>query len=356
MNEFVIFGYYGCGNLGDETNLRELVALIRSINPEAVITVVSAAPEQTARRYKVNAVGKFHFIDICFAIWHANLLIGGGGSLFQDRTSLRSLAYYSVLVLLAKLSHKRILMYGQGIGPLRSFIGRIISGWVLSMADLITVRDRLSIIALAELNVRKPEIFITAEPLIILNPLPEAAVNSYWGGYSSEKRFKIGLIIQEHGFMQKKFWNQLLECIGWDQNIDLYLIPVDQRDLSFLRELSNSANITLLQVGQEWEGLQKAIGGLDLLVSTRLHGLVAAVIQNIPCLGVAVDPKIEGFCLQTGVPFLRPTSKMEWLTVGNRILSFLHQPIHERKPWAPQLAFWRARALENQMILKKFIG
>ena len=30
LNGFVIFGYYGYGNLGDETNLRELVALIRS--------------------------------------------------------------------------------------------------------------------------------------------------------------------------------------------------------------------------------------------------------------------------------------------------------------------------------------
>jgi polysaccharide pyruvyl transferase WcaK-like protein len=102
--------------------------------------------------------------------------------------------------------------------------------------------------------------------------------------------------------------------------------------------------------------VQEAVGGLDLVASTRLHGLVAAFIQNIPCLGVAVDPKIEGFCLQTGVPFLRPTSKNEWLTVGNRILSFLNQPINERKPWAPQLTFWQVRASENQIILKQFIS
>jgi polysaccharide pyruvyl transferase CsaB len=215
MNGFVIFGYYGRGNLGDETNLRELVAFIRRVKPDADITVISADPEQTAQRYQVTAVGKFHLIDICYALWHADILIGGGGSLFQDRTSLRSLVYYSSLVLLAKISRLRILMYGQGIGPLRSFLGRAISGWVLSMADLITVRDRLSIIALAELNVRKSEIFITAEPLIVLREIPRAAVNSYWHKYPSEKRFKVGLIIQENGFMKKKFWHQLVECIGW---------------------------------------------------------------------------------------------------------------------------------------------
>jgi hypothetical protein len=174
-----------------------------------------------------------------------------------DRTCLRSLVYYSSLVLLAKISRLRILMYGQGIGPLRSFLGRAVSGWVLSMADLITVRDRLSIIALAELNVRKSEIFITAEPLIVLNEIPRAAVNSYWHKYPSEKRFKVGLIIQENGFMKKKFWHQLVECIGWDQNIDLYLIPIDKRDISFLQELSSSANITLLPIEQEWEKYKK---------------------------------------------------------------------------------------------------
>jgi polysaccharide pyruvyl transferase CsaB len=355
MNGFVIFGYYGRGNLGDETNLRELIAFIRGTNPLAEITVISADPDQTSRRYRANAVGKFQFVDICFAICHSDGLIGGGGSLFQDRTSLRSLLYYSFLVLLAKIFRKQVYMYGQGVGPIRSWAGRIISGFVFSSVDLITVRDRLSIIALSELGVRKPEIFITAEPLLILKELPNSLVRQYWQGHPAGKRLKVGLIIQKNGFMQKKFWCQLLECIGWDQNIETYLIPIDPIDIDFLRELSVSQNITLLPLENEWEELQKGVGGFDLVVSTRLHGLVAAVVQNVPCLGVAVDPKIEGFCLQTGVPFLRPTSKTEWLTVGNRILSFLYQPLPERKPWGLQVDFWRARAVENQLILKKFI-
>jgi polysaccharide pyruvyl transferase CsaB len=355
MNRFVIFGYYGRGNLGDETNLRELTVLIRGTNPQTEITVISATPEQTARRYHVNAVGKFQLVDICYAVWHAEALIAGGGSLFQDRTSLRSLAYYSFLVLLAKIGHVQVLMYGQGIGPIRSFLGRVISSWVLSMANLITVRDRLSIISLAELNVRKPEIFITAEPLLVLSELPEAAISKYWQERPTDKRLKVGLIIQEHGFMRKKFWNQLLECVGWDQSIELYLIPIEPKDLNFLRELSRNANIMMLPLEDEWEGLQRAIGGLDLVASTRLHGLVAAVIQNTPCLGIAVDPKIEGFCLQMGVPFMRSTSTTEWLNVSNRILGLVYQPINERRPWVSQLAFWRARALENQFILKKYI-
>ncbi len=355
MNGFTIFGYYGRGNLGDETNLRELLSFIRGLNPLAEITVISANPSWTSQRYGVKAVGKFHFIHIGFAIWHTDGLIGGGGSLFQDRTSLRSLLYYSFLVLLAKFFHKPVCMYGQGIGPIRSFVGRVISGFALSSVGLLTVRDRLSIIALSELGVSKPEIYITAEPLLVLKELPVSMVHSYWQGRSDEKRLRLGLIIQKNGCMQKKIWCRLLECIRWDQNIEVYLIPIDPGDLNFLRELSHFQNVALLPLEKEWEDLQKAVGGLDLVVSTRLHGLVASVVQNVPCLGVAVDPKIEGFCLQTGVPFLRPTGKMEWLTVSNRILSFLYQSLPERKPWVRQVDFWRARAIENQVILKKFM-
>lgn len=355
MNGFVILGYYGRGNLGDETNLRELVALIRSEQPDAEITVISAAPEETALAYQVESIGKYSFIDIFLAIREADVLIGGGGSLFQDRTSLRSLIYYCALVLMAKLSKVRILMYGQGIGPLRSRIGRILAGWVLSMADLITVRDRLSIISLSELNVRQPEIFITAEPLLAVNQLPEAAVVDYWRAYQTEKRFKLGLFIQAYGFLKKKFWTQFIDCLNWDQNIELFLIAVDDRDQPLLKELAVSSDLTILPVSG-WSDLQKAVGGLDLVASTRLHGLVAAVVQNIPCFGVAVDPKIEGFCLQLSLPFYRPTAKSEWLTLGNRIINFLYQPLAERKSWEQQLPFWKARALENQLILKKFIA
>ncbi len=355
MKGFVIFGYYGCGNIGDETNLRELVSYIRLLNRKADITVITATPEETEKKLKVSAVGKFHFFDIILSLREADLLIGGGGSLFQDRTSLRSLFYYSTLVCLAKLLKVRIMMYGQGIGPLRSKIGKLLAGWVLSKVDLITVRDRLSIITLAELNVRKPEIFITAEPLLLLNQLSPEVVNSFWRNYQTEKRLKLGLIIQKTGFLKKKFWKQLLECLSWDQNVELYLLPMEKRDPAFLKELAVQLNLTMLPVQSRWEEFQQVIGGLDLVVSARLHGLVAAVIQKIPCYGLAMDPKIEGFCLQLGVPFLRPATKMEWLTLGNRILTYLYQPSNEKKPWEAQLSFWQTRAYENQLILKKFI-
>jgi polysaccharide pyruvyl transferase CsaB len=355
MNGVVIFGYYGRGNLGDETNLSQLVALLKEANPRISITVISALPTETSQNLKVEAIGKFSIFKIYLAMKKAELLIGGGGSLFQDATSLRSLFYYCGLVFLAKYSKIKIFLYGQGIGPIRSKVGRIIANWSLSMVDLITVRDRLSIITLAELNIRKPEIHFTAEPLLLLNQLWAETVRLYWKKFETGKQLKVGLILRETGLIKKSFWHHLLECLSWDQNVELHLIAIDEQDLVFLQKLADGFKITLLPTRNNWELLQMAIGGLDLVLSARLHGLVAAVVQGVPCYGLATDPKIEGFCMQLGVPFQLLTAEIDCVSLCNRIMDYLIQPLENRKPWEAEISFWKARALENQLILKKYL-
>ena len=45
---FLISGYYGFGNLGDEALLRVIVSQIKSRHPYGEIDVLSAKPEETA--------------------------------------------------------------------------------------------------------------------------------------------------------------------------------------------------------------------------------------------------------------------------------------------------------------------
>jgi polysaccharide pyruvyl transferase CsaB len=355
MVKVVIFGYIGCGNIGDETNLSHLVTLLREIDPRIEITVISACPDETARALDVIAVGKCDFQGIYHSLKTANLLISAGGALFQDRTSFRSLIYYSALVMWAKYQKIKVFLYGQGVGPLRSGLGRWLAGLALSQVDLITVRDRVSIIALADLNVRKPEIHFTAEPLLVKNQVAEQLVAGYWERIKTRKRYKVGLIIQETTLVRKNFWAELISCLNWDRNVELFLLTLDKRDWELNQRMAAYREVTLLDKISSWEGLQLAIGGLDLVLSTRLHGLVAAVIQGVPCYGLAVDPKIDGFCLQWGIPFLVLTNDMEKVAIGNKIICFLHQPLEKRLPWISQSDFWKIRALENQVILKQFI-
>lgn len=355
MKRVVIFGYFGCGNLGDETSLKQLVGFIRAIDPHCKITVISASPGLTATNLGVQAVGKLDLTGIWKAFQAADLLIGGGGSLFQDRTSLRSLIYYAALIRLGKLCRLKIFLYGQGIGPIRTRLGRFIASRALTAADVITARDRLSIIALAELNVRRPEIHIAAEPLLLREALPVAAVDAFWRGDPASKPLRLGLILQEYPALPRDFWGGVLEFLCWSKGLEIYLISLCERDQQFQKELATRFKLKLLPVVSHWEDLQKVVGGLDLLASSRLHGLVAAVVQGSACYGLAVDPKIEGFCLQLGVDFSLLEGEMEPLALSNQLLEHLNRSPAERLAYQAQLAFWKARARENQAILKQFI-
>jgi polysaccharide pyruvyl transferase CsaB len=371
MSQVVIFGYFGCRNLGDETNLSQLVASLRLIRPDLAITVLSASPEATGRLLGVNCVGKYHLSGILRAFLKADLLIGGAGSLFQDRTSLRSLLYYALIVILGKLCGLRIFLFGQGIGPVRTLPGKLITRVALSAAKVITVRDRLSVVSLADLKVRKPEIHITAEPLLLKNPVPDSSIRQYWAsahtfrengaGARSLKRFKVGLIFQEFGFLTQNFarprafWEELLDFLSWSKEVEFYLIPINPRDMGLLQRLAGAFQVRLLPLQTNWEELQMVMGGLDLVASTRLHGLVAAVVQQVSCYGLAADPKVEGFCVQLGVPFISLTADIEPLGLSNRILGCLAGPIEKQRPWQSQLPFWKTRAFENQVILQHFV-
>ena len=355
MTKVVVFGYFGCGNVGDETNLSQLINLLREIDRGMAITAISVAAEQTAEPLVVNTVGKYHLMGIYHALKDANLLIGGGGSLFQDQTSLRSLIFYSGLVLGAKCLKVKVFLYGQGIGPLRTRMGKWLAGLALGRSDLITVRDRVSLIALADLNVKKPEIHFTAEPLLVKEKVAKQLVISYWERIKFRKLFKVGLIIRQTSLVKQRFWDELTDCLNWDHNVELFILNIDQKDREFNQRIALKKGIKLLDPITTWEGLQAVVGGFDLVLSTRLHGLVAAVVQGIPCYGLAVDPKIDGFCLQWGIPFQVLTTESEPLTLGNKVIDFLQQPLEQRLSWRSQRDFWRARALENQVLLKQFI-
>lgn len=356
MKNIVIFGYFGHGNLGDETNLRQLIEVLRDLDRQVKITVISAVPERTSQEHRVACIGKFDLFGIIRALREADLLIGNGGSHFQDITGKRSLFYYSALVIIAKLLKVKIFLYGQGIGPLRTRIGKLLAGRVLSMADLITVRDRLSIVALAELNVCKPEIHFTAEPLLSLKGLEAQSVENYWGKRGeSDRQKKLGLVIRNYSFIKKGFWDPLLDYLSRGSNVEIYLIPVQPKDRDFLQEFSVNYGLTVLPPDSGWKQLQQIAGGLDLLVSMRLHGLVAGVLQGTPCYGLAADPKVEGFCLQLGVPFTVLTVETEWMGICNKITNYLINPSEEALAYLSKLPFWKARALENQIILKQFL-
>ena len=116
-HNILVSGYYGFSNAGDDAILQSIHDGIMSVGEDISVTVLSNDPEQTAQRYGLDAVPRFSLSQVWNAMKECDLLLSGGGSLLQDRTSTRSLLYYLSLIHLAKRMGKKVALYANGIGP-----------------------------------------------------------------------------------------------------------------------------------------------------------------------------------------------------------------------------------------------
>ena len=114
----VVSGYYGSKNAGDEAMLAAMLEVLGDLDPKLHITVISASPADTSARHGVESVSWLSLPSIIKALWRADLLISGGGSLLQNVTSRRSLYYYLAIIFLAVIMRKKVMLYAQGIGPI----------------------------------------------------------------------------------------------------------------------------------------------------------------------------------------------------------------------------------------------
>ena len=117
----IISGYYGSDNFGDEMILKVLIDKLKQFDIN--ITVLSLNPEKTKALYKVNTVKSFDILKVIFTILKSDILISGGGSLLQDSTSVKSLFYYLFVIKIAEFFHKKVMIFAQGIGPIKNKFG-----------------------------------------------------------------------------------------------------------------------------------------------------------------------------------------------------------------------------------------
>ena len=120
MTRYVVSGYIGFDNFGDEAIASVLTSNQKKIGAEK-ITLISSNPPKTSKLYGVESTGMFGFVK---PIKDSDVLISGGGSLLQDVTSLKSLVYYLGIIMTALFFRKKVIIYAQGFTPFRTKIGK----------------------------------------------------------------------------------------------------------------------------------------------------------------------------------------------------------------------------------------
>ena len=304
MKNILISGYYGSKNGGDEAILSSMLEILREIDSDLKFTVISLNPEYTKKRHNVDAVQWLDIFSIIKKILSADLLISGGGSLLQNVTSRRSLYYYLGIIFLAKLFGCKVMLYAQGIGPIRGKIAHWLMKIIVNRVNLITVRDRGSLNELKRLDITQPKIFCTADPVLAIKPVPLDIGKKILARYSVTDEPKkiplIGVAVRrwiDWGQCQSELasaFDKLIEAAGAKIIFIPFHFPEDVKAARSIVQLMKNP-CTVMEEEFTTSEFLSLVGCMDALIGIRLHALIFAGIMNVPLIGISYDPKIDRF-------------------------------------------------------------
>ncbi|MBP2646048.1 MAG: colanic acid biosynthesis protein [Firmicutes bacterium] len=306
MSKIVISGYYGFANAGDEAMLTAMIEAFTAVDPEVKITVISGNPEETRKRHGVDAVYRLNYPEIIRIMANSHLLVSGGGSLLQDVTSDRSLYYYLSIMLLAEKIGLPVMLYAQGIGPVRGSLAKAAMKYIGNKVDLITVREEASCDELKALGVTKPPIYVTADPVLALHPVDLGFGRDLLRRYNLEGVGPlIGVSAREwkDWAHYKKVMAAVLDEIVQDFGAKIVFLPMqwpdDFRVSQIIKDKMRHQAVLLEEELTTTEFLS-LMGNLDMLIGIRLHALIFAAVMQVPLIGVSYDPKIDRFLESIG--------------------------------------------------------
>ena len=298
--KIVVSGYYGFNNSGDDALLAAIIENIHSVYEKAEIVVLSNSPKETMSVYKAKAVYRYNIFALLYEIATCDVLLSGGGTLIQDATSTKSLYYYLSIIKLAKLFRKKVMLYANGIGPLKSFKNIETTKNVLNDVDLITLRDENSQNELTRIGVNRPEIHVTADPAFLINP--NDAGDSIFENYGIPKDKEILCVSVRRAKGSPADFEQIIAdfCDYAFEKYGLFTVflPMQQRvDYSISASIKNKMKNKSVVIGTNYHAasMLSLISKMKICLGMRLHTLIYASSCNVPTIGIVYDPKVNGF-------------------------------------------------------------
>lgn len=285
-------GYYGAGNLGDDALLQETIKRT-SANNMRKIYIISQKNCDFFDNSNFFIVPKNNIGAIKRAISDSSRLILGGGSILQDKSSLRSLIYYTSLIKYAHKKGVRVELLSNGIGPLRRKRARRLAAKALAYAETISLRDTFSYDLAKELGVSEDKLSLEEDLSHSTLPCDDARINDILLALGlSEKAFALISIRKRDSRAVKKELTKYLFALELQDIKPLFAVLHKKEDIRISRRLAKKhGGVVFIPNAEELLGLAKHA---KCAVGTRFHLLYLSKLAGIPVYPLGDDPKMKG--------------------------------------------------------------
>jgi len=249
-----------------------------------------------------------------------DILVIGGGELLRDDFGIKPILGFLDKVLLAKHYKKTVVLFGVGVGPIRTSLGRMIIRNIAKNCEIIITRDKESAEKLIDIGIKVP--IISSHDVVFsryfwknnricdlsasTNPRIAVSIRDWPKAYNSNmisKKHQVEKFLEFRDAMKK-----LLKFIDDEYNASFHGISLQQSfgddDYHAILGIFNESgirNYDMTIYDNNIESVITKISECDLMIGMRLHACIIALSNGIPTLAVNYDSKLDKLMYSVGM-------------------------------------------------------
>lgn len=318
--DVVLSGYYGFDNFGDEMILDTIIKTLRKKRPGTEIAVLSRRPQTTIKRFDVDSYDRFGSLISNKVLKNSSVFVNGGGTLFTDVTSTRSLLYYWHINRKAQRLGLKTMLLANGVGPFRKKSNMKRAMKVFKNTDVITVRDENAYNFIHD-RLPEKEIVHTADVTLVNRSTggfnDDVSVMAEMGIPTDRDYFIVSLRNWRRGGEEfEKMIAVSCDAVCKKHNVTAVFLPMQyEKDIDVITSVAmkmRSRSIVISDKNLGLSNITDLISHSRFVFAMRLHALIFAAAYNRPSLGIAYDIKVSNFVNEnkTGI-YLMPDELSE---------------------------------------------
>lgn len=270
MKKIFLIGYYGYKNYGDDLLFKSIMKIFEEIEFKGKIII----PADELPEYKnyenifIEKISRYDILNLNKYIKESDLVIYGGGNLFQTETSLKSFYYYYHIAKQAIKYNKKIIFLSQGFGPLKRRILKPKMNKIMNYDNLIGIyRDNTSYSYAKKINKNS---FLGVD----IGPY-------YFKSTDKKKKNKISLCLKNEYYDIKSLINFL--SIFDDYEVTTLVINSNQDAIMnyyLVEEIREKTQLNAVFPFKDFDKIIEEIETSKIVISDRLHSSITAAYFN----------------------------------------------------------------------------
>jgi polysaccharide pyruvyl transferase WcaK-like protein len=347
--KIAFFGHFDSTNFGNESTLQAILFHLRRYQPDAEVTCICTGPEATTVTHRIAAIPLAEtfveswlprnplvrvvrrlFIGIPSELYQwakglmrlrrTDMLIIPGTGLLTDAYGLRSWGPYNMFKwsLIAKVCRCKLLFVSVGAGPIYAALGRYFVKSALSLADFRSYRDDSTMQYLKGIGFRADNDRVYPD---LAFSLPEAVIPPHQDTKKG-RRSVVGLGLMAYAGKYSvsspsneiylAYLENLVRVVRWllAHECDVRLLIGDLADMHVTQEFRGLLRERLSACDEgrimdepvfSVEDLLSQIAATDIVVATRFHNVLLALLCNKPVISISFHHKCESLMSAMGL-------------------------------------------------------